>query len=298
MKRWATGAALLALAGSAAAQSVSGQLLASDDSDGFRETITTAGFRAAQGFGLKAGALHYHAPGWRESGSLLAATYQRRDEGVQLDASLGLARLADHDHTVASLDALWPVARGSSLGLSVERDLVNSVAGIDEGLSFTSLALVAEHAFSERFNVGLAAGATHFSNDNRRPLLRTRWNFELAPTYGLNTYLKTRSYQNSEPNRPQYFSPARLNEVSAGLSTRLAVAAGVVLSAGADVGTKHTEAGSQRIWSYALRLAAPRQAAVQWSLALEASNAAGTSPVTASEDYRYTRALAQVNVPF
>jgi hypothetical protein len=298
MKQWAVGAALVALCGAAVAQSVWGQLAASDDSDGLRETLATVGWRGAQGFGLKASTLHYRAPGWGEDGALLGATYQRRDATLQLDASLGLAKLADHDHAVGSLDALWPLARGSSVGLSAERDIVNSVAGIEEGVTFTSLALVADHAFSERFNVGLAAGAALFSNDNQRPLLRTRWNFELAPSYGLNAYLKTRSYQNSDPYRPEYFSPARLNEVSGGLSSRLAVTAGMVLSAALDGGTQHTEGGSKRIWSYALRVGSQRNEAVQWSLALEASNAAGTSLANASEDYRYTRALAQLSVPF
>lgn len=299
MKHWAAGAAIVALCGAAAAQSnVWGQLVASDDSDGLRETLVTVGYRGAQGFGLKAGTLHYRAPGWGEDGALIGATYQRRDPTLQLDASLGLARLGGHDHAVGSLDVLWPLARGSSAGLSAEREIVNSVAGIDAGLTVTSLVLVADHAFSDRFNVGLAAGTALFSNDNQRPLLRTRWNFELVPTYGLNAYLKTRSYQNSDPDRPEYFSPARLNEVSAGLSTRLAVAVGVVLSAAVDGGTQHTESSSKRIWSYALRLGSPRSEALQWSLALEASNAAGTSQANPSQGYRYTRALAQMSLPF
>ena len=298
MKRWATGAALATVAAAAAAQGVSGRLQMSRDSDGLRESLASAAYRGAQGFGLKAGTLHYNAPGWRQSGALLAATYQRSDAAVRLDASLGVAQIAERSHAVGALDASWPVASASSLGVSLERDLVNSVAGIDHGVAFTSLALVADHAFGERFNVGIAAGSTQFSNDNRRPLLRTRWNFELVPAYGLNAYLKTRSYRNSAPYRPEYFSPERLNEVSAGLSSRLRVGERVVLGAGADAGTQHTESGSRRIWSIALRLASPRGEAVQWSIALEASTAAGVSQLAASNAYRYASAVAQLNLPF
>lgn len=300
MKRWTIGAALAAAAAAAAAaaQSVTGHIHASRDTDGLRELLATAAYRGQRGFGLKAGTLRYSAADWSESGALLAATYQQSDAGSQVDASVGVAQIAGRDHAVGSLDVVWPVARGSSLGLSLLRDFVNSVAGIDEGTTFHSFALVADHAFTDRFNVGLAAGTTRFSNDNRRPLLRTRWNFELVPAYGLNVYLKTRSYRNSEPNRPQYFSPERLDEVSAGLSSRLVAAGRVVLSAAADAGTQRTETGSKRIWSYALRVGALRSEAVQWSVALEASNAAGTSQANALDDYRYTRALGQLSLPF
>lgn len=297
MKPWAIALTLAALTGAAAAQNVSGQLSLSRDSDDLRETLATTAYRSAQGWGLKAGALHYSALGWSEDGALLAATYRQDDATLRLDASLGAAQLAGHEHLVASLDATWPIASSSSLGLSLERDYINSVAGIDQGITFDNLALVADHSFGAGFNVGLAGGVTRFSNDNRRPFLRIRWNFELEPSYGLNAYLKTRSYQNSAPNQPQYFSPARLNEVSAGLSSRFVVAERLVLSAAADAGSQHTETGAQRIWSCALRLGALRTAALQWSVGLDASNAAGTSQASTSGSYRYTRAVAQLSLP-
>lgn len=298
MKRCVVGAALCMLAAAAAAQGVTGRLQFSRDSDGLHESLASAGYRGAQGWGLRAGSLRYSAPAWRESGALLAATYRQHDATLQLDASLGAAQIADHSNVVAALDVLWPLARGSSLGLSLERDIVNSVAGIDQGIVFNSLALVADHAFGERFNVGVSAGATRYSDDNRRDLLRTRWNFELAPDWGLNAYLKTRSYRNSMPYRAQYFSPERLNEVSAGLSSRFAATDSVVMSLAADAGTQHTESGAQRIWSYALRLASPRGQAVQWSLALEASTAAGAAQASPASAYRYASAVAQLSLPF
>lgn len=282
----------------AAAQSVTGGLHFSRDSDGLREALSSVGYIATPGFGIKAGNLHYDAPGWRESGTLLAATYRRHDAALRLDASLGAAEIGGHTHAVGAADALWSLARGRAWGLSLERSFVNSVAGIERGIVYNSLALVADHAFGERFNVGLAAGTTRFSNDNRRDLLRMRWNLELNPGWGLNAYLKTRSYRNSEPYRPEYFSPRRLNEVSAGLSSRVALSTHAVLGVGADAGSQHTESGTQRIWSYALRLSAPRTAALQWAVAIEASTAAGVAQANAASAYRYASATAQVSAPF
>jgi hypothetical protein len=282
----------------AGAQSVTGRVHMSRDSDGLREAVSSVAYGGATGLGVKVGSLHYNAPGWRESGALLAATYRRDDAGLRLDASVGAAEIGGHTHAVGTADALWTLERGSALGLSFERDFVNSMGGIEQGIVHNSLAVVADHAFGERFNVGLAAGTTHFSDDNRRDLLRTRWNLELAPDWGLNAYLKTRSYRNSLPYRPEYFSPRRLGEVSAGLSSRFPLSTHAVLGVGADAGTQHTESGSQRIWSYALRLSAPRNASLQWSLAVEASPAAGVAQTSTAGSYRYANATAQISSPF
>jgi hypothetical protein len=286
------------LASAASAQSITGGLHSSRDSDGLRETVSRVGYSGAGGLGLEAGGLHYNAPGWRESGALLAATYRRHDAALELDARLGAARIGRHTHAIGAADALWTLARGQAVGLSFERDIVASVGGIEQGIVSNSLAVVADHAFGERFNVGLAAGTTRFSDTNRRDLLRTRWNLELAPDWGLNAYLKTRSYRNSDPYRPEYFSPRRLGEVSAGLSSRFALSSHAVLGIGADAGSQHTESGTQRIWSYALRLSAPRNAALQWSLAVEASTAGGVAQTSATGSYRYARATAQISTPF
>jgi hypothetical protein len=289
---------LSVLAPAASAQSVSGRLHFSRDSDGLREAISRVGYSGAFGLGVEVGSLHYNAPGWRESGALLAGTYRRHDADLRLDARLGAAEIGGHTHAIGAADALWTLARGSAVGLGLERDIVASVGGIEQGIVSNSLAVVADHAFGERFNVGLAAGATWFSDDNRRDLLRTRWNVELEPDWGLNAYLKTRSYRNSAPYRPEYFSPQRLNEVSAGLSARWPLSERAVLGVGADAGRQHTESGTQRIWTYALRLSAPRRAALQWSLAVEASTAAGVAQANTAGSYRYASATAQISSPF
>jgi hypothetical protein len=292
------GLLLATTAAVAQAQSASAELHVSHDSDGLNQRQLTAGFSGAAGWGLKAGAMRFTGPdGWNADGQRLVATYRHESEGVQLDANAGVVKLGSHDRAVGALDVMRKVASASSLGLSVERNLVDSVRGIDAGLVFTSLALVADHAFNERFNVGLAGGSTWFSNDNRRPFLRTRWNASLYEPVGLNAYLKTRSYRNSNPYRAEYFSPERLNEVSLGLSTRLAVAGRAVLSAALDSGQQHTEAGREAIWSVSVGVSSVRDAPLRWSLALQAANTAALFGGDVG-NYRYTSLLGQMNVPF
>lgn len=291
------GAALLVFlsSGLVQAQGVSGRVFASHDSDGFDEKIATVGYQSLSGFGLKVGAMGYQAPGWSANGTLLGGTYLYDGSERRVDANLGMARLAGRDFAVGGIDYLRPIGVGTSVGLSVERNYLNSILGIRDGLTYNQLAAVADYAFNSRFNVGLAGGSTLFSDDNRRPFLRTRWNYELDPARGLNAYLKTRSYQNSSPQRPEYFSPGRLNEVSVGLSTRVAVAERFVLSAKVDAGTQHADGGAENIWSYSIGIGALRNAPIIWGLSLEGSN---TAQFSAAGAYRYTSLLGHVNVPF
>ena len=291
-------AALAVLAAcSAQAQSISGAFFASHDSDGFNESKVTLGYANAAGWGVRTGALRYTAPGWAASGTLAAATYKQNDKARTIDASLGAARVAGQDYLVGGLDYMERLSPATSLGLSVERDLVNSIRGIEAGTHFTALAAVLDHAFTERFNVGIAAGTALFSNDNRRPILRTRWNYSLDERYGLNAYLRTRSYHNTNPYRPEYFSPDRLREASLGLSSRFEVAQAVVLSASIDAGQQRIDGASEPIWRGSFGVASRRGDAVQWFVGIEASNSAPLFSGRAGS-YRYTSATARISVPF
>jgi hypothetical protein len=290
-------AALWGCAAPGVAQSIQGSLFLSHDSDSFDEYRATAGYSGEHGFGLAAGAVRYTAPGWSANGALLAGTYQERGRLRQVDASVGVARIDGQDYLVAGIDFLHRWEEGHALGFGFERNIVNSQGGIEDGIVFNSLALVGDYVFSAPFNVGLAGGTTYFSDSNNRPFLRTRWNYSLNEQYGLNAYLKTRSYRNSDPDRPQYYSPAWLNEASLGLSSRWLATESVVLSASLDAGMQYTNTDNQPIWGAFLGLASPRNSAIRWSVGVLATNTASLL-TSQSGAYRYLSATAQLSLPF
>lgn len=291
----AAGAVLvLAAAAAAHAAEVTAHVVATHDSDGFDEALLHAGYAFENGLGVRVGHLGYRAPGWSATGQSLQATWRRHDAALQADAAVGVARLAGRDHAVGQLELLRPLGGERSIGLSVERGIVASRLGIDDGLTYTALALVADHAFTPRLNVGAAGGVLHFSDDNRRPFLRTRWNWSLHEPWGLHAYLKTRSLQHAERSRA-YYSPARLNEAALGLSARVALADSMVLSLAADAGRQHTDAGRDATWSASVGVGSRRGAPLQWRLALLAAN---TAPqFAASTDYRYHSARFEIRSP-
>ena len=289
--------ALWAAASAASAQSISGSFFYARDSDSFEELRAGAGWTAANGFGLAAGGVRFAAPGWSENGAYLHGTYRESTRTRQIDASIGVLDVAGQVYAVGALDFMqrWP--SGNAAGLSLERNVVNSQGGIEDQITQNTAVLVADYVFTPVFNVGLAGGLTYFSDGNTRPLLRTRWNYELVPSYGLNAYLKTRSYSNSDPDRPQYYSPARLNEASLGLSARWLAQERVVFSAAADAGVQSTVEDSDPIWSVLLGLASPRGEALRWNIGLLATNSSSFL-TTESGAYRYLSATARIDIPF
>jgi hypothetical protein len=289
-------AALSACAASAGAQSVNGNVFMSHDSDDFDSYRVSAGYTGEHGFGLSAGAMRYSAPGWSANGTQLSGTYREQTKLRQIDASVGVARIDGDDYLVGSVDYLQRWEAGHALGLAFERHVVDSQGGIEDGIVYNSLALVSDYLFSAPFNVGLAAGSTYFSDSNQRPFVRTRWNVALDERYGLNAYLKTRSYRNSDPDRPQYYSPQRLNEASLGLSSRWRAADSVVLSAALDAGMQYTNTDDQPIWGAFLGLASPHNARIRWNFGVLATNTA-TLMTSQSGAYRYLSATAQLIIP-
>ena len=290
-------AACLALAGPVQAQFATGSFFYSRDSDSFEEFRAGAGWTAANGFGIAAGSVRYMAPGWSENGRLLVGTYKENQRARQVDASLGVLDLTSKVYAVGAVDYLQRWDSGNALGFSLERNIVNSRGGVEDQIVQNTAVLVGDYLFTPRFNVGLAGGLTYFSDGNVRPVLRTRWNYELAADYGLNAYLKTRSYSNSDADRPQYYSPSRLNEASIGLSARWLAQDRVVVSASADAGMQSTDDDSEPIWGVFLGLASPRNADVRWNVGLLATNSSSFL-TTQSGAYRYLSLVAQVNVPF
>jgi hypothetical protein len=290
-------AACLMATSVASAQLVSGNFFYARDSDSFEELRVGAGYNAANGFGLAAGGVRFAAPGWSENGAYLHGTYRENTRTRQLDASIGVLDLAGQLYAVGVVDFLHRWDSGNAAGVSLERGIVNSQGGVEDEIMQNTAVLVADYQFTPVFNVGLAGGLTYFSDGNRRPLLRTRWNYELLADYGLNAYLKTRSYTNSDPDRPQYYSPSRLNEASLGLSARWLAQERVVVSAAADAGMRATRDDSDPIWSVFLGLASPRGEALRWNIGVLATNSSSFL-TTETGAYRYLSATARIDIPF
>jgi hypothetical protein len=275
-----------------------GDMVYSNDSDHFQEERGSLGYLFANGWGLAASLTHYGAPDWSATGRGGYAVYRQHSAQQTVDALLGVMDTDGHTTGTGTVDYMRKITASTGLGVSVERDVVDSIQGIEQGLTYNSLALVLDHQFTPRFNVGAVAGALWFSDNNTRPILRTRWNFELVANSGLNLYVKTRTYSDSNPYQGNYYSPRWLNEYSGGLSWRTAISNKVVFFVSADAGRQNTSDATSNIWSARAGLQNHRSRRVQWQIAVETTNNMASGFMSGGgTGYRYTSVMGRLMIP-
>lgn len=277
---------------------VSAGVDASDDSDGFQEFKPWAQYETKAGWGVRASWQRYTMDGWVGTGRSLFLTHRLLQGPWSSQGRLGWNRTASRDHMIGTWDGMYQVSPDTAAGLSVERDVVNSMRGIERGLTSNTLLAVLDHQFHPRFSLGLAAGSTWFSDDNRRDLLRSRWTLTLSEGSGIYTYLSTRHYRNSAPYQGAYFAPERFGEAAAGLMWKKALTDQVVISAHADYGRQYIEGVGQRLWHWGLFLSSPNRAPIQWRVGLSTSQDRASSLGGSDANYRYTSAVASLRLPF
>jgi len=89
----------------------------------------------------------------------------------------------------------------------IERDVVETRRGLDEGIYATFLGAAIDLPASDRTTVTLLGGLQEFTGDNLRLHARANLVHVVAPDLGLSAQLRTRYFRNSHPFEYDYYSP-------------------------------------------------------------------------------------------
>lgn len=259
----------------------------SEDTDNFRSQRLALGYLWASGWGMEARASQFSAPGWRAEGKTLSGVYQSRSDDAVIGARLGLDETKDATTPVGMFDYMRKVSRETGLGVSMERDVVDSVNSIDNHIRYTAGFLILDHAFTDRTNVGVSAGNIWYSDGNQRRQIRSRWNYELVPDSGFNVYAKTRHFRNTQPYNGYYFAPEHAEEYSLGLSWRTTLSKSVVLQLQGDAGRQFIDNEPKGLRTFLVGLQSPHRSPVQWRMAFEVRNDASSNLNPGDAGYRY-----------
>jgi hypothetical protein len=128
--------------------------------------------------------------------------------------------------------------------LFVERDIIETPAGLDEGIYYTFAGAAVDLPLGERNTLVLVTGLQEFTGDNLRVHLRANYVHVLKPEWGLSAQLRTRWFRNSDPREADYFSPRWYAQVlpvlqlrrTTGSGWRYLVAGGLGLQRDSDSG--------------------------------------------------------------
>lgn len=269
----------------------------SKDTDDFHSRRVALGYLWRNGWGMEARTSHFSAPGWSADGTTLSGVYQTRNAGSSMSARFGVDETKGARSVAGMFDYMHNLSRQTALGVSVERDVVDSVNSINNHIRYTAGALVFDHAFSDRASVGVSAANIWYSDGNERRQLRSRWNYELVPDSGLNAYAKTRHFHNTRPYNGYYFAPEDAEEYSAGLAWRTSLSDAVVLQMQGDAGRQFIDNEPKGLWTVLVGLQSHHRARVQWRMAFEVRNDASSNRNPGSEDYRYSMLTGHLLFP-
>lgn len=102
----------------------------------------------------------------------------------------------------------------------IEREIVETPRGLDEGIYYTFVGGAFDIPISERSNLNLFVGAQDFTGDNLRTHLRATYVYVVKPEWGLSAQLRARYYHSSDPGEYDYFSPRDYTEIIPVLQVR------------------------------------------------------------------------------
>lgn len=89
----------------------------------------------------------------------------------------------------------------------VEREIVETPRGLDEGIYYSFAGAALDLPASERTVLTLVGGLQEFTGDNVRTHLRANLIHVVKPEWGLSAQLRTRWFKSSEPGEHDYYSP-------------------------------------------------------------------------------------------
>ena len=171
----------------------------------------------------------------------------------------------------------------------VEREIVETARGVDEGLYYTFVGGAFDLPMNDRTTLSAVVGLQAFTGDNVRTHVRANIVQVLKEDWGLSAQLRTRYFQNSHPGEYDYFSPEWHAELMPVLQIRRRRAGWRYVIAG-GVGAQRTAGATWRSARYFNAQVVGPTIARSWALtgAFTYSN----TPISSG----YTYAYSQVNL--
>lgn len=319
---------------------VEGRLSYTLDSDKFESRSMSIGAAVStndtDGVGLRVTTSSYDAPAKSTDGSVGKMTGSsqsvqlvgiRLEEDYTFHGAFGVKQSSAHanagsvsqegsDTTIVFDGELRLIMTDSlTIGLTVSRDNIESLGGLLNGTTATTVGGDIDLQLTDNLNLGVAAGNTHFSDSNDRQYFRTKLTYTFWPEHGVSAYVRTRNQWDSNPHNIQqyvcggsgcdnptsYFSPASRYDQSIGLQLRKAYR-GLVYTAAAEVGDQHTtdvegtkSADTIYMWQLGVQTQPGKRTGTTYGVNAVGTN---TSMRTYSDHYRWFGIYSWMKVPF
>jgi len=202
----------------------------SRDTDDFRSEIYSAGGGMylndgnKDRFGYRHIESHYSSPGFSmhgEADALFGSVAFGEKQSTEVSGELTHSRLEnDKDRWLGWGQVTATPTALSNIEVRYETNWVDSRNALDRGIAYQALTVAGDYQFTDRFDLAGVIGRLNFSDDNERSLYRAKATYLISETYGVNMYVRSRRYSNSDPYSGNYFSPDRYYDYLGGIGIR------------------------------------------------------------------------------
>lgn len=214
----------------------------------------------------------------------------RTDNRVYIDLAnkagenwLWRARLGTDGHTWVGAANVRTKDRSKEVFL--EREIVETRRGVDQGIYYTFGGASFDFPVSDRDTLNAMAGMQTFTGDNERLHLRASYVHVAAPKIGLSVQLKGRYFHSTHPGEFDYYSPKDFLQLLPVVQMRRFDSHGWMYLAAAGLGAQHATGNHWQTARFAqLRVESPRG---KRDLSLFALAEYSNASLTGAGDYHY-----------
>jgi hypothetical protein len=175
--------------------------------------------------------------------------HSRKDDRIYIDAAdragdqwLWKARIGTDGHSWLGSASIR--ARDWSKEFFLEREIVETPRGVDEGIYYTFLGASFDFPASEHDVFTAMAGVQAFTGSNERLHLRGSYIRVVAPRLGLSAQLRARYFHSTAPGEFDYYSPRNFVQVLPVLQMRRFTSSGWMLLGAAGYGAQRATGGN------------------------------------------------------
>jgi hypothetical protein len=202
-------------------------LVASNDTDGFRRNIVRAGAMVQHNsiydfIAVGASTNNFSQGDWSKRVNSAVAMIRKVDRKTGEGLFARGAVVVNGEKPVLLGEAVWNKRFSASTGAEfiASRDAIESRAALDQGTLANYFAVSLDHAVTDRLTVIGMPTYRRFSDGNEQPGLRGFIIYGIAPEHGLSLSLKARAYESTQDGGGAYFSPDRYERAEIGLRLR------------------------------------------------------------------------------
>lgn len=283
-------ALVLALSWASAAQAdyLSGNAGYYNDNEGMTviKTGATASMGLGDDLGIRYTSVNYDTPIFDTVAGTLTAILNKKLGRGKVFGELGVGSHDGDTYFVGDATYSYNVNENLDVYGGVYGDLVDSVEGVQRGVTLRGWNAGIDY-YTDHYGVVFSLRESYYSNGNTQPGWLAKAYVNVYP--GINVYVSTRQWTNSDPGNEDFYSPADYERYNVGLGFRQRLG-NVLLSGYLETGKIYEDdvSGGGDAWRVSIS-SLPEQPR-HWSVSY-------TQDVSEGSNYEYDMLLLEFRIP-